>query len=351
MGVSSETGNNDLSLDPAARRSNAAGVRIEYGAIMATAVNHKPSDDPHDIVVVAPDPAPTAPTDDELSRLARSLRHSALPTRPAPEIAAAPIVTPVEPLFRPTPVVVATPGRARSMGARAARAFAVTLLLAAAGGAAKFGWQSYGDTAQRFASQWAPTFGGATSPAAVAAAPPAAPSQGDAAGNAAITDVNAPTAAPSADPAQASASAPNEIAGLRQQIETLKASIEELKSGQQQMSRDLAKVSDLKASEIKPPETRPAATKPSIEARASDQTLQPAPPAQPRRAAVPKPRKPISPVPQQAAYPATAYPPPTAPYAARQIDPPLRTSPNAAASETLTDPELASVPRPPMPLH
>lgn len=323
---------------------------------MATAVNHKPSDDPHDIVVVAPDPAPTAPTDDELSRLARSLRHPTPPTRPAPEIAAAPIVAPVEPLFRPTPAVVATPGRARSMGARATRAFAVTLLLAAAGGAAKFGWQSYGDTARRFASQWAPTFGGATSPAAVAAAAPPAPAQGDAAGNVATTDAGAPTAAPSADPAQASVSASNEIAGLRQQIETLKASIEELKSGQQQMSRDLAKVSDLKASEIKPPETRPAATKPSIEARASearasDQTLQPAPPAQPRRAAVPKPRKPISPVPQQAAYPATAYPPPTAPYVPRQIDPPLRTSPNAAASETLTDPELASVPRPPMPLH
>jgi TolA-binding protein len=42
-----------------------------------------------------------------------------------------------------------------------------------------------------------------------------------------------------------------DLAGMGQQIEQLKASIEQLKTGQQQMSRDMAKNSEIKNSEIK----------------------------------------------------------------------------------------------------
>jgi hypothetical protein len=54
-------------------------------------------------------------------------------------------------------------------------------------------------------------------------------------------------------------------------------------------------------------------------------------------------RKPMLPPPQAAAYPALP-PPAAAPYVPRQAEP-------QAATQTLADPELASVPRPPMPLR
>ncbi len=42
---------------------------------MQTTLTPKPNDDPHDVLVVAPDVVLVAPTDEELSRLAHSMRH------------------------------------------------------------------------------------------------------------------------------------------------------------------------------------------------------------------------------------------------------------------------------------
>jgi hypothetical protein len=146
----------------------------------------------------------------------------------------------------------------------------------------------------------------------------------------------------------------NDTASLRQEVEQLKASIEELKASQQQMSRDLANASQVRSSsEVKPSEARAFAAKPSeikpSEIKPSEikpsEIRAPAPNPRPKVSAhswrAPA-RRPIAPQ-QAAAYPAL---PPPAPYVPRQTEP----QPPATA-ETLADPELASVPRPPMPLR
>src|ERR1700722_8187965 len=125
----------------------------------------KPSDDPHDVVVVAPDavqvaPSDVAPSDDEISSLlqqaARQLAET--PTRAAPDFAAAPMVPPVDTTFRPTAVDGgAVPGKRRSMARRATRAF-MTLLLTTGIGAAAFVWRSQGDAVRQMIAQWAPPF-------------------------------------------------------------------------------------------------------------------------------------------------------------------------------------------------
>ena len=81
------------------------------------------------------------------------------------------------------------------------------------------------------------------------------------------------------------------------------------------------------------------------EVRPSEQNLRPKMPAHPPRTAAVRARKPMPPPLQQAAT-APVLPPPPAPYVPRQVAPPPQTT-----GETLTDPELASVPRPPMPVR
>jgi hypothetical protein len=95
------------------------------------------------------------------------------------------------------------------------------------------------------------------------------------------------------------------------------------------MSRELAKASEAKGSE----------------AKASEQNPRPRLAALPPRPAAMRVRKPMLPPPQAAAYPALP-PPAAAPYVPRQAEPPPQ-----AATQTLGDPELASVPRPPMPVR
>jgi hypothetical protein len=126
------------------------------------------------------------------------------------------------------------------------------------------------------------------------------------------------------------ANAGQEIEQLKASIEQLKGSIEQLTAGQRQISRDIAKASETKASE----------------AKASEQNLRPKilPPA--RRPAVARERRPpplsrpqatLAPMPTQAAAP---Y------YVPRRPEPPPQDT-----GEPQADPELASVPRPPMPLR
>src|ERR1700688_75188 len=86
---------------------------------MQTTQNPKQPDDPHDVLVVAPDVALMAPTDEELSRLARTLRGASNPlARNEPDFAAGPAVPPVDTTFRPA--TVGDLGR-RSIGQRGAR--------------------------------------------------------------------------------------------------------------------------------------------------------------------------------------------------------------------------------------
>ena len=125
---------------------------------MQTALNPKPTDDPHDVLVVAPGVAVMVPTDEELSKLARSLRHPPYPQAPTEaDLPLAATVPPVDTTFRPTAVGdVRVPGQPLTTGGKAARALAAALVVAACTGGASIAWQSYGDAAEAMIARWAP---------------------------------------------------------------------------------------------------------------------------------------------------------------------------------------------------
>jgi hypothetical protein len=315
---------------------------------MQSTLDPKLSDDPHDVLVVAPDVVLVAPTDEELSKLAHIMRHPSSPqARTEPDFSAGPPVPPVDTTFR------AVPSDRPSFGARAIRAI-VGFLLAVSIGVAAAAWQAYGDSAQQLITKWMPQLALTSSPppenlglagqpgpsAIQASAEQAAPAQPAAAENAAPA-----AAALTAEPSPSLQSMARDLAAAGQQIEQLKASIEQLKASQEQMSRDVAKVSEVKASEVK-----------AAEIKASEQNLRPkvsavsAPLPRPAAALARKPPPPFRPA-QAAAT--QILPPAAAPYAPRQPDyvsrqvEPLPPPPPPPP----LDPELTSVPRPPLPLR
>jgi hypothetical protein len=316
---------------------------------MQSSLKPKQTDDPHDIVVVAP---AVAPADDELSSLLHDAarRLSQAQARAASEVPAAAVVPPVDTTFRPAAVNasvnnVLLTGRLRSIGRGAMRAFAA-VLVATCIGVAGIAWQHYGDAAQQTIADWMPQLTltsllPADQPApSVQPAPPAV--EPDAATSApaqpappaqAPTQVVAPGAALPADSAQSLQSMARDLAGMGQEITQLKASIEQLKASQQQMSRDIAKASEAKASEVKASEVRAPEQNP--QPRIAAPLPRPAPaPARKLRPPPPPPLAAAAPMPPQAA--ASSMP--------RQIEPP----PQAAAQPPAQ--ELSPVPRPPMPL-
>jgi hypothetical protein len=312
---------------------------------MQSTLNPKPSDDPHDFVVVPPDVVGVAPADDELSNLLqKAARH-----RPDPQTRGASAdstVPPVDATFRPAAVDEAlAPGNHASIAGRLARGFAA-LLLAACIALAGVAWKSYGDVARKQIAKWTTQFVLVASqpPEPTAAAAPAAPAEQKEAAAASppptppaqsATETAAPAAtpspeatAPSPESAQLLQLMSRDLASLGQEVEQLKASIEQLKAGQQQMSREVAV----------PPE----------------QNLRPRKPAPSPRPAVARTRKPTPSYPSTQAAVAPMLPPAAAPYypsrqpdyAPRQLEPQPQFS-----SEPPADPELSSVPRPPMPMR
>ncbi len=313
---------------------------------MQSTLNQKLNDDPHDVLVVAPDAALVVPTEEELSRLARTMRQpSTSQIRPGPDVHAGATVPPVDTTFRPSAV---SDGAGRG---RAARTFKAALLLAVGAGAAAFAWQAYGDEAKSTIAPWVPQRVLAlilplekpvlaeqpTPPAVETATADPAPAQ-PAPPAPAAPEAAAPTAAaPSADSPEQLRSMARDLASAGQQIEQLKASIEELKASQQQMSRELAKTSEAKTSEAKASDAKPSEPNPRPRLAAL--------PPRPAATRVRRPMPPLPPPPQAATYP--ALPPPAAsPYAPRQVEPLPQ-----ATTQTLGDPELAAVPRPPMPVR
>jgi hypothetical protein len=333
---------------------------------MHSTLKPKQADDPHDVVVVAPDVARVVPAFEELSNLLReAARHSsAAQAHTEPNLAAAPPVPPVDTRFRAAAVndvqhdvhVAESP---RSIGQRAARAF-VAVLLTTCIGVAGFVLNAHGDVAKQMivkpvtklltslllekpglpAQPAAPAVeaDAASADAANAVPPQPAPPAP------AATDSAAPaTAAASPDQGPLLQSMARDLAGLGQQVEQLKASIEELKAGQQQMSRDMAKASDAKAPEAKASEAK------ASEAKASEQNLRPKLSALPPRPVAARPRKPMpSYLPPQAAA-APPLPQSTAPYVPPAAAPYVPPPPQATAQPQ--DEELSSVPRPPMPVR
>ena len=304
---------------------------------MHSTLNPKPTDDPHDIVVVAPDDVRVAPAEDEISNLLRQAarHHSPRQTHTGSDLAAGP-VPPVDTTFRPAVENVQIPGQRRWIGRGAVRAL-IGLLLAACISVAGIAWQSDAGkkTIAKLATQLvlvaslAPEKSGPpaqpAAPAVAAADASAAAPQPTAPAQSAPQAVAPAAAASSADTAQLQSMA-RDLASAGQEIEQLKASIEQLKASQQQMSRDIAKVSE--------------------QNKASEQNPRPRISALPPRPAAARVRRPTPPYPPQAAA-APNLPPATAPYyAPRQVEPPPQTT-----ALPLTDPELASVPRPPMPVR
>jgi flagellar motor protein MotB len=330
---------------------------------MQSTLDPKPTDDPHDFLVVPPDAVRVVPTDEELSNLLReAARHHSDPQKQAGSpLPAGPPAPAVDATFRATDVNdVVIAGERESIGGRVLRGFAA-LLLALCIGVAGIAWQTYGDAATQMLAAWAPQSALTSSlpaekpdpsvqpaPTAVEAAaantapPQPAPPQPAPPAQAAAAESAAP-AAPSSDSSQLIQSMARDLASAGQEIEQLKAAIEQLKAGQQQLSRDLAKASEVRASEVKASEVRPS------EVRASEQSARPRSAAPPPRPAAARVRRPTSiPSAQTAAAPILPQSPAPyyAPYAPRQIDPPPQ-----ATVQPEADPELSSPPRPPMPVR
>src|SRR5260370_928970 len=254
---------------------------------MQSTLDPKPTDDPHDFLVVPPDAVRVVHTDEELSNLLReAARHHSAPQKQAESpLPAGPPAPAVDATFRANDVNdVLIAGQRESIGGRALRGFAA-LLLALCIGVAGIAWQTYGDAATQMLAAWAPQSALTSSPpaekpdpsvqpaptaveaaAANTAPPEPAPPQPAPPVQTAAPETVAP-AAPSSDSSQSLQSMARDLASAGQEIEQLKASIEQLKAGQQQMSRDLARVSEARASEARASEVR------TSEVRASEEVL------------------------------------------------------------------------------
>src|SRR6266478_1645654 len=127
---------------------------------MQSMLNPKPSDDPHDVLVIAPEVVRVAPADEEIESLLKDkVRAASGPQlRIGPDFSAGPAVPPVDTTFRATAVNdVLIRSRRRSMARRALRAVTALLLAACIGGAA-MAWRYHGDAAQQMIAEWAPLF-------------------------------------------------------------------------------------------------------------------------------------------------------------------------------------------------
>jgi hypothetical protein len=326
---------------------------------MQTSAKPTTTDDRRDFVVIPPDQVRVAPSDAEISDLLRAAarQHSEAEVRAALEAEAGSSVPAVDTTFRATAVGDGVLGRKGSFGRRAMRALAAFLLALGIGGAA-LTWQTFGAAAKKALITWLPKsaivaslplekfgLGPRSKPSdqpadATAAAEAAAPVE-NVADSGVPASASSNAAAPSTDPAQQLQSMARDLASANQEIETLKASITELKAGQQQMARDLAKASDKLAEQSAKAKVANAQPRPAAPHR-------PAPAYSPSAAYAPSPAPApppgYRPTPSSYSAQASVAPPPAAaqPYAP---PPPIPLQPQAA------DPGAASVPRPPMPVQ
>ena len=317
---------------------------------MQSSLKPKPTDDPHDCVVIPSDavrvaPSDAAPSDQEISDLLRAAARQHSDVKSDVEPAAAAEAAPrVDATFRPTAVNDDfAPRRSKEMRAIA------TLLIAACLGAAAMAWQASGYAAKKLVAKWIPQFALTTSLpldklglTATPAASPGEPAAAEvpAAPGAADGPAQAQAAAEPATPAQAapeSAVAKSEsseaaslqsmardLAGVSREVEALKASIAELKASQQQMSRDLAKASE-QVAHAKMAPARAAVANPRKPPGVYSPPTASAPAYRPSYSGT------------QAAV-APALPPPPQPNAPRQVEP-------------MVQPQAEPVPRPPLPVQ
>jgi hypothetical protein len=315
---------------------------------MPTGVKPKATDS-HDFVVIPSDQVRVAPSDAEITDLLRAAarQNSEAGPRAANDSSGALPVPAVDATFRATAVNDDVPVRKSSFGRRALRAIAA-LLLTLGIGAAALSWQTFGYAAKKALFSWAPKWAiaaslpleklGLASESTPSDDPPVAAPATTAASDQSPSDTGTPgntavtTAVPSSDTAQQLQSMARDLANANQQVETLKASIAELKASQQQMTRDLAKVSDqaakakIAAATPHPPAHKPAPLYSSTSSYSPAATPAPPPPAY----------RPVS-----SSYPATQAA--AAPAAQPQVPPP--------PVQLQPEPGLGPAPRPPMPVQ
>jgi hypothetical protein len=276
---------------------------------MRSTLNPRPAEDSHDVVVVPPDMVRVVPSDDELSHVLRdAARHLGdTHAHAEPDLAGNAPVPAVDTTFRAAAVDDLLPAPRSPLGNLALRgvtAFAFAAFTAAAG----IAWQFYGGPAKQALANWTPpalTSAQASeeqaqdaqpaAPVAEAAAPDEAPAQ-PAAGTPTAAEAAARAAAALSPEQSKLQSMARDLASAAQQNEPLKASIAELKAGQQQISRDLAKASE-----------RPRAAAPSPHAAAAPAHKPPSRQAAASRTFTPT-AAPYMPPPPQAAAPPPADP-------------------------------------------
>lgn len=306
--------------------------------------------DPHDDFAIVPDVVPTAWADKVLAditgdaRIPYDVESSPDGKRPAPDqpvsaasglAAAAPTV---DTTFRATvtdDIVAPVEQQPTSRWAKSA----VMLVFAIGSAAAAAAWHNHGDTARQMVSNWVPGFALTSSPPTETAALPEEADPPAAQAAAAEQTPEAPAAAAPAQPAESPApvaatpspdtpqlqSMARDLAAMAQQVEQLKASIAELKTGQQAMIREAAKASEVKpaeakAAESKPAEVKPAASKPRSKTSARPPRTAAAPPHRPLQAYPPAPVAAPAPLPQPAPPPVSMLSAPPPPQAATRTE-------------------------------
>lgn len=312
---------------------------------------NQPEQDPHDVIEIAPDVVLAARAD----KPSPTPATGAVSGASAPEVRVAPapgISTPsVDTTFRATTLDdIRVPGE-RSAFAKWAMRSLMAFVFAICSAFAAAAWQHYGDQAQQMLADWTPPRINLTSlfssdkptaseqpttPAVTAAAADQASAQTASAQPAPTAPPQPAAAVPSTDATQLMQSMAHDITAMSQQIADLKTSIDQLKTRQEQMSRDLAKAAEAKIAEAKATEAK------AVEMRAFERQRI----ALPSRAApapVRKPRPVYTPV-QASAVP----PPPPAAAAPLPSSQPIAPLPPPQA---MVQPDGDPVVRPPMPVH
>jgi len=280
--------------------------------------------DPHDAVQISPDVVRASRASTEAPNLAPEIAGPAKPTidlGPGVPRMAAPSVD--------TAIRVAAndvPGREKpSAIGKWFRAAFITMLFAGGSAAATVAWERHGDTARQMLAEWTPALASVlpstSQTVPVAAAQAAAPAaQDQTADQSAVQNA---TAATQADATPSLESITRDMTAMAQQIEQLKANIAELKAGQEQMVREMAK----------PPAPKPVAeARPPVDPRARVSALPPRAPA-PMPPPVRKPKPVVSQTYMPAYSPAPLAPPP--PSQAAAVPPPA--APPTATAQSVAD--------------
>ena len=283
------------------------------------------------------DQQPHAVIDPEIVLATRSDRSSPEADRRAPHRPVEAPAPKIDPDLRTATNNLSASGDRSTFGTWAVRTI-LAVLLAVGSAVAAAAWQSYGDQAQEIVARWVPRISLVSSSEKDVPAQPAAAASDDTQNSppapAPEQTAGAAAAGMASEQAQLLQSMAHDLAALSQQISDLKASLAQLKSGQEQMSRDIARVAEAKAAE------RTAEAR-SFDPHAIEQTIRPRPAPRPATAAVQPPPGAAAPVhrPRPAPLPSTvnAVPPPPAPM-------PL------PSAQTTADPDQPVV-RPPMPVR